>query len=419
MSMQFQDDEGEIPPSEAESRNERPQRIKHPSAKMLAHLIDEKELLHVRLGSAWERIVTLMGRIECLGITRVPSILQSDLEETFGLWRDLVTKIVQVLERINAKDSELEIVSVLADTNEKENRVRAILDALEFSSPPINLRSEPKRNQSSLCSHETNLLKSPAAALSLKSNRSSQVSKLRERASSKHSHSNKSSAAGSAISSLAALHIKEAARLELQSKVAEAEADAKTADYNLHFQIEQALSGQLTEENVSQLPKQDPSSKVLVHLNSLNSQLSDEDTDKPAAPEMQVEVSAVACTELCSDSHQYRVCHPICLADVYPAKSPWLRKRLYVALDSQSDASLATPEFFRMFDFKTKMVDYTMTTCAGKKKLQGRIASGFVVSSCDQKRQFKLPDLIECSSIPWNKKQIATKEVVETHPHLR
>ncbi|XP_062823603.1 uncharacterized protein LOC134295352 [Anolis carolinensis] len=920
MSMQFQDDTDGIPPSEAESRNERPQRIKHPSAKMLAHLIDEKELLHVRLGSAWERIVTLMDRIESLGITRVPAILQTDLEEAFGLWRGLVSKIVQVLERINAKDSELEIGSVLADTNEKENRVRAIL--------------------ASLCSHETNLLKSPAVALSLKSNRSSQVSKLRERASSKHSHSSKSSAAGSAISSLAALHIKEAARLELKSKVAGAEADAKAADLTLPFkeeeqrlqieqarrqsemqmeqarrqsemqmeqaqrqsemqieqarrqsemQIEQAriemlrikmdaaakrvraetlakaLIEPLTEENVSQLPIQDPSAKVFAHLGSMYSQFSDEeqgdfspypeqgpkvtfefpaeqsviagsspllelpvppaktlgqsirasrpsaswplqtaaqgtidssvvdvipprgqrltqgtrwestpqqqtpqlfpstpesqlvsiirsprrdlkdkgvekfsdkpeefllwkatfqrairdlkllpeeeltllaawlgpasssqvkkiyaahvadpdkalekawarlqqrygasteieaslmdklqrfpalklkdfkllwdlsdllaelesakenpelpglkcldqhlsqrqiltklpftlqerwgqevfnykeahsqayppfshlvqfitraarerndpqtglptlyqgtqpekapevdkkppreanrpvsvkavetqhktdeprsevkellcpihqkphslancrefsrktykerqqlvqkqgicfrccgatphfasnckenikcekcnslkhctamhnsniishpkenaspkeksaveDTDKPAAPEMQVEVSAVACTELCSDSHQYRVCHPICLADVYPAKSPWLRKRLYVALDSQSDASLATPEFFRMFDLKTKMVDYTMTTCAGKKKLQGRIASGFVVSSCDQKRQFKLPDLIECSSIPRNKKQIVTREVVEAHPHLR
>ncbi|XP_062819808.1 uncharacterized protein LOC134294043 [Anolis carolinensis] len=911
MSMQFQDDTDGIPPSEAESRNERPQRIKHPSAKMLAHLIDEKELLHVRLGSAWERITTLMDRIESLGITRVPSILQTDLEETFGIWRGLVSKIVQVLERINAKDSELEIVSVLADTNEKENKVRAILDALEFSSPSVNLRSEPKGNQSSLSSHETNLLKSPAVALSLKSNRFSQVSKLRECASSKHSHSSKSSAAGSAISSLAALHIKEAARLELKSKVAGAEADAKAADLTLPFkeeeqrlQIEQArrqsemqmdqaqrqgeiemlrirmdatakkvraetlakaLIEPLTEENVSQLPKQDPSSKVLVHLNSLNSQFSDEeqedfspypeqgpkvtfefpaeqsviagsspllelpvppakslgqsirasrpsaswplqtaaqgatdssvvdvipprgqrltqgarwestpqqqtpqlfpstpesqlvsiirsprrdlkdkgvekfsdkpeefllwkatfqrairdlkllpeeeltllaawlgpasssqvkkiyaahvadpdkalekawarlqqrygasteieaslmdklqrfpalklkdfkllwdlsdlltelesakenpelpglkcldqhlsqrqiltklpftlqerwgqevfnykeahsqayppfshlvqfitraarerndpqtglptlyqgtqpekapkvekkpsreakrpvsvkavetqhraneprsevkellcpihqkphslancrefsrksykerqqlvqkqgicfrccgatphfasnckenvkcekcnslkhctamhnssvishpkgnvspkeksaveDTDKPVVPEMQVEVSAVACTELCSDSHQYRVCHPICLADVYPAKSPWLRKRLYVALDSQSDASLATPEFFRMFDLKAKMVDYTMTTCAGKKKLQGRIASGFVVSSCDQKRLFELPDLIECSSIPRNKKQIVTREVVEAHPHLR
>ncbi|XP_062813660.1 uncharacterized protein LOC134292487 [Anolis carolinensis] len=880
MSMQFQDDADGISPPEAESRNERPQRIKHPSAKMLAHLIDEKEFLHVRLGSAWERITTLMGRIESLGITRVPSILQTDLEETFGLWRGLVSKIVQVLERINAKDSELEIVSVLADTNEKENRVRAIL--------------------ASLCSHETNLLKSPAVALSLKSNRSSQVSKLRERASSKHSHSSKSSAAGSAISSLAALHIKEAARLELQSKVAEAEADAKAADHTFHLkeeeqrlQIEQAqrqceiemlrirmdatakkvkaetlakvLSGQLTEENVSQLPMQDPSSKVLVHLNSLNSQLSDEEhedfslrseqgpkvafglpkvqsiiagsssllrlpvpptkipeqsakpskpttnwalqaspkgtigpstddvippkdqrstqgvwwdfspqqptlhlfpstpesqlvsilrspkrdlkdkgvekfSDKPEefllwkvtfkrairdlkllpeeeltllgawlgpasssqvkriysahvadpdkalekawdrlhqrygasteieaslmdklqrfptlklkdckllwdlsdllaelesakenpelpglqcldqhlsqrqildklpfalqedwgkqvfnykeahsqaypqfshlvqfitraarerndpqtglptlyqgihtgkAPEvdkkppreanrpvsvkavetqhktdktrsevkevlcpihqkphslancrefgkkpykerqqivqklgicfrccgatphfasnckedvkcarcnslkhctamhnsdavsrakgdtsskegssteatnmqtasrMQEDAPSVACTELCSDVHQFRVCHPICLADVYPARRPWLKKRLYVALDSQSDASLATPEFFRMFDLKTKMVNYTMTTCAGKKKLQGRIASGFVVSSCDQKRQFKLPDLIECSSIPRNKKQIVTREVVEAHPHLR
>ncbi|XP_062833746.1 uncharacterized protein LOC134298220 [Anolis carolinensis] len=922
MSMQFQDDTDGIPPSEAESRNERPQRIKHPSAKMLAHLIGEKELLHVRLGSAWERIVTLMDRIESLGITRVPSILQTDLEETFGLWRGLVSKIVQVLERINAKDSELEIVSVLADTNEKENKVRAILDALEFSSPSVNLRSEPKGNQSSLCSHETNLLKSPAVALSLKSNRSSQVSKLRECASSKHSHSSKSSAAGSAISSLAALHIKETARLELKSKVAGAEADAKAADLTLPFkeeeqrlqieqarrqsemQIEQArrqsemqmeqaqrqgeiemlrirmdatakkvraetlakaLIEPLTEENVSQLPKQDPSSKVLVHLNSLNSQFSDEEqedfspypeqgpkvtfefpaeqsviagssplpelpvppakslgqsirasrpsaswplqtaaqgatdssvvdvipprgqrltqgarwestpqqqtpqlfpstpesqlvsiirsprrdlkdkgvekfSDKPeefllwkatfqrairdlkllpeeeltllaawlgpasssqvkkiyaahvadpdkalekawarlqqrygasteieaslmdklqrfpalklkdfkllwdlsdlltelesakenpelpglkcldqhlsqrqiltklpftlqerwgqevfnykeahsqayppfshlvqfitraarerndpqtglptlyqgtqpekapkvekkpsreakrpvsvkavetqhranesksevkevlcpihqkphslancrefgkkpykerqqivqklgicfrccgatphfasnckedikcarcnslkhctamhnsdaasrakgdtsskegssteatnmqTASRMQEDAPSVACTELCSDVHQFRVCHPICLADVYPARRPWLKKRLYVALDSQSDASLATPEFFQLFDIKTQTVDYTMSTCVGKKKLQGRIASGFVVSSCDQKRLFELPDLIECSSIPRNKRQIVTREVVEAHPHLR
>uniref|UniRef100_A0A803SU56 ELKS/RAB6-interacting/CAST family member 2 n=1 Tax=Anolis carolinensis TaxID=28377 RepID=A0A803SU56_ANOCA len=119
----------------------------------------------------------------------------------------------------------------MAEAESQVNHLEVILDQKEKEN--IHLREVSKA-----ClfvkkiHHETNLLKSPAVALSLKSNRSSQVSKLRERASSKHSHSSKSSAAGSAISSLAALHIKEAARLELKSKVAGAEIDQLKQEFS-------------------------------------------------------------------------------------------------------------------------------------------------------------------------------------------
>ncbi|XP_060618498.2 uncharacterized protein [Anolis sagrei] len=49
----------------------------------------------------------------------------------------------------------------------------------------------------------------------------------------------------------------------------------------------------------------------------------------------------------------------------------------------------------------------------------GRIATRFKISPFGQKASYELPDLIECSLIPRNKEQIATKEVVQAHPHLK
>ncbi|XP_062831748.1 uncharacterized protein LOC134297634 [Anolis carolinensis] len=140
---------------------------------------------------------------------------------------------------------------------------------------------------------------------------------------------------------------------------------------------------------------------------------------RPTEPQVALKAPAVACTKLCQNSHKPRICHPICLAEVYPDKQPWNKKRVYVALDAQSDASLATPEFFNMFNLHTETIEYTISTCSGKNKMNGRVATKFKISPVGQKVRYDLPDLIECSLIPRNKEQIATKEVVQAHPHLK
>ncbi|XP_062830229.1 leucine-rich repeat and immunoglobulin-like domain-containing nogo receptor-interacting protein 2 isoform X1 [Anolis carolinensis] len=138
-----------------------------------------------------------------------------------------------------------------------------------------------------------------------------------------------------------------------------------------------------------------------------------------AGPSLGTEAPSVACTQLCGSLKKAKICHPICLADVYPASQPWMKKRMYVALDNQSDSSLATPDFFSFFKGLAKTIDYCISTCTGKQRRQGRVASGFIISPCGKDIRFELPDLIECASIPRNKDQIATREVVQAHPHLK
>nr|XP_016853166.1 PREDICTED: uncharacterized protein LOC107983578 [Anolis carolinensis] len=133
----------------------------------------------------------------------------------------------------------------------------------------------------------------------------------------------------------------------------------------------------------------------------------------------EVKIATSTCTALCGEAGKERTCHPICLVDVYPENSPDQVKRMYVALDSQSDTSLATPEFFNIFQIQSKEVEYVMTTCGGDQVMVGRVASGFILRTIDGMKQFRLPTFIECQNIPKDERQIPTREIAMSHAHLR
>ncbi|XP_071123362.1 uncharacterized protein [Mytilus edulis] len=125
------------------------------------------------------------------------------------------------------------------------------------------------------------------------------------------------------------------------------------------------------------------------------------------------------CTEICKDTYSGKSCVKILPVNVYHKDNQYKVIRMYAIIDDQSNRSLASPEFFNLFDVKDKPENYTLSTCSGKVVTSGKRGRGFVMESINGNDKFDLPVLIECDHIPNNRDEIPTPEVTMHHPHLK
>ena len=72
-----------------------------------------------------------------------------------------------------------------------------------------------------------------------------------------------------------------------------------------------------------------------------------------------------------------------------------------------------------MLSIDGEATSYTLKTCAGKSKLEGRCTKNLVIESLDGRKTHKLPPVIECDAIPDSTEEIPTPAVGRAHPHLR
>ncbi|XP_040197695.1 uncharacterized protein LOC120930586 [Rana temporaria] len=124
------------------------------------------------------------------------------------------------------------------------------------------------------------------------------------------------------------------------------------------------------------------------------------------------------CTEVCGEGLHSKSCSKICLVRVFPEGCPQNSIKMYAILDDQSNRSLASPEFFDLFNIHGEAWFYTLQTCAGKINTSGRRAHGFIVASEYEDIEFPLPTLIECDQLPNNREEIPIPEAARHHPHL-
>lgn len=125
------------------------------------------------------------------------------------------------------------------------------------------------------------------------------------------------------------------------------------------------------------------------------------------------------CTAVCGPGQWGRSCSKICLTQVYPKGDKNSAVKAYVILDDQSNRSLARPEFFELFNIKTRPVSYHLRTCSGLVETWGKTAEGFQIESLDGSVAIPLPPLIECEEIPNNRSEIPTPSAVLHQPHLK
>ncbi|XP_076102049.1 uncharacterized protein LOC143071561 [Mytilus galloprovincialis] len=125
------------------------------------------------------------------------------------------------------------------------------------------------------------------------------------------------------------------------------------------------------------------------------------------------------CTEIYKDHNSEKSYAKILPADVYHKDKTDKIVRMYAIIDDQSNRSLASPEFFSLFNVREKPENYSLTTCSGRVATSGKRGKDFVIKSVHSDVQFDLPTLIECNNIPNNRDEIPTPEVAMHHPHLK
>lgn len=124
------------------------------------------------------------------------------------------------------------------------------------------------------------------------------------------------------------------------------------------------------------------------------------------------------CTQICGEGFGGKSCAKTILVRVYPKEYPEKVKNMYAIIDDQSNRSLATSEFFTLFDIKGDEIEYALSSCNGCVTVSGRRASGYLVESLNRDTQLNLPTLIECNQIPNVRDEIPTPQVAAYHPHL-
>ncbi|XP_059842933.1 uncharacterized protein LOC132403561 [Hypanus sabinus] len=124
------------------------------------------------------------------------------------------------------------------------------------------------------------------------------------------------------------------------------------------------------------------------------------------------------CTEVCGQTQSSRSCSEICLTKVYPKGAKDKAIKAYVILDDQSNRSLVSPEFFKLFNIESERFPYYLKTCSGNMETQGRKAEGIQIESLDGKVVICLPPLLECNEIMNNRAGIPTPSAVLHQPHL-
>ena len=124
------------------------------------------------------------------------------------------------------------------------------------------------------------------------------------------------------------------------------------------------------------------------------------------------------CTAICSGEGGGLSCSKIILVDVYSKHAPNSTKRVYAILDDQSNASLISSELADELGADGPDEKYYLSTCSGKRaERYGRRVNSIRVRSLNGYTT-ELPTLVECESIPSDRREIPTPETARRFPHL-
>ena len=132
----------------------------------------------------------------------------------------------------------------------------------------------------------------------------------------------------------------------------------------------------------------------------------------------EVESVEAKCTTICSGEGGGLSCSKIVLVDLYSKQAPNSFKRVYAVLDDQSNASLISSELADELGADGPVEKYYLSTCSGERaERYGRRVNSIYVRSLNGYTS-ELPTLVECESIPSDRRKIPTPQTARRFPHL-
>ena len=140
--------------------------------------------------------------------------------------------------------------------------------------------------------------------------------------------------------------------------------------------------------------------------------------ERPAESVELGETIGAKCTSACKAVEGGVSCSKLLLVDVHSKERPSVIHLVYAIIDKQSNSSLISSELADELGAVSPAERYYLTTCScGREIKYRRRLTGVTVQSPTGEKS-GLPTLIECDSIPNNKREIPTPEMVRRFPHL-
>ena len=126
------------------------------------------------------------------------------------------------------------------------------------------------------------------------------------------------------------------------------------------------------------------------------------------------------CTSVCQNPNSVGVsCSKIVLVDAFTENGTQEPYRIYAIIDDQSNASMISPNLADKLGATGPKLKYLLSTCSGTtKEKSGRRVCGVMLRSMAG-RTIRLPQLVECSNIPQDKREIVTPEMAMQFSHLK
>ena len=126
-----------------------------------------------------------------------------------------------------------------------------------------------------------------------------------------------------------------------------------------------------------------------------------------------------ACTRICGSSTKSKICSKTLLVEVSVPNSSKLVRCLCI-IDEQSDRSFCDPEFIKIFGLNPPSVKYCLTTATTSRTPcdNSFLVSGLIIRGVNSSDWLQLPPLLTLSTLPNPLDQVASQEIVASHPHL-
>ena len=141
--------------------------------------------------------------------------------------------------------------------------------------------------------------------------------------------------------------------------------------------------------------------------------------ERPQTAARENETVDARCTAVCNASSGGTSCSKILLVDVFLKDKPDFVRCAYAIIDDQSNSSLISSELADELGVSGPQEKYYLSTCTSEKEVKyGRRVANVSIRSTSGMAS-DLPTLVECDSIPQDKREIPTPEMARRFPHLQ
>ena len=141
--------------------------------------------------------------------------------------------------------------------------------------------------------------------------------------------------------------------------------------------------------------------------------------ERPQTAARENETVDARCTAVCGASSGGTSCSKILLVDVFLKNKPDFIRRAYAIIDEQSNSSLISSELADELGVSGPQEKYYLSTCTSEKEVKyGRRVANVSIRSTSGTAS-DLPALVDCDSIPHDKREIPTPELARRFPHIQ